>query len=77
MNPGFSSTPGVHIAMSRLSTVTYSAKTKTVDIGPGAIWDQVYAVMEVHGRGVVGGRVPGIGVGGFSLGGGAFRLVSS
>ncbi|KAG9080807.1 hypothetical protein FRC06_006138 [Ceratobasidium sp. 370] len=42
----------------------------TVDVGPGLIWDDVYAALEPHNVTVVGGRATGIGVGGFILGGG-------
>ncbi|KAJ7444709.1 hypothetical protein FB451DRAFT_1434243 [Mycena latifolia] len=63
LNPGFSSTTGVHIAMSRFSG--------TVDIGPGLLWDDVYAALAPVGVNIVGGRVPGVGVAGFTLGGGA------
>ncbi|QRV98414.1 FAD-binding domain protein [Ceratobasidium sp. AG-Ba] len=59
-NPGFSSTPGVQIALFKLSGVTYRAtramsdgSVGTVEIGAG-----------------LGGRVTGVGVGGFILGGG-------
>jgi hypothetical protein len=34
------------------------------------VWDDVYAALEPHGVIVVGGRVTGVGVGGFTLGGG-------
>lgn len=70
MNPGYSSTKGVQIAMSRFNKVVYNATTQTVDVGSGLIWDDVYAALEVYGVNVVGGRVSGIGVAGFSLGGG-------
>lgn len=69
-NPGFSSTPGVQIAMSRFSNVTYDAASQTATIGAGLIWDTVYAALEPHGVNVVGGRVTGVGVAGFTLGGG-------
>ncbi|KAJ7082665.1 FAD dependent oxidoreductase [Mycena belliarum] len=69
-NPGFSSTPGVLIAMSRLSEVTYDAASQSVDIGPGLVWDDVYTVLAPHNVNVVGGRVTGVGVAGFTLGGG-------
>lgn len=59
--------------MFRFSEVTYDASTETADIGTGLIWDNVYAALEPLGRNVVGGRVTGIGVAGFSLGGGASR----
>ncbi|KAJ7290205.1 FAD-binding domain-containing protein, partial [Mycena rebaudengoi] len=69
-NPGFSSTPGVHIAMSRFSEVTYNATAKTVVIGSGLVWDDVYAVLDPLNVTVVGGRFTGVGVAGYSLGGG-------
>lgn len=70
MNPGFSSTPGVHIAMSRFSEINYDPSTQTVEVGAGLVFDDVYAALEPHGVNVVGGRVNGIGIAGFTLGGG-------
>ncbi|KAF8959330.1 hypothetical protein BDZ97DRAFT_2043879 [Flammula alnicola] len=69
-NPGFSSTTGVHISMYRFSTVTYNSADQTADIGAGLIWDDVYAALEPLNVNVVGGRVTGVGVAGFILGGG-------
>ncbi|KAJ7756645.1 FAD dependent oxidoreductase [Mycena metata] len=69
-NPGFSSTPGVQISMTRFSTVNYDKSTSTVAIGSGLIWDEVYAALEPHGVVVAGGRVSGVGMAGFTLGGG-------
>ncbi|KAJ6529113.1 FAD dependent oxidoreductase [Mycena vulgaris] len=69
-NPGFSSTPGVHIAMYRFSEVTYNATAQTVVIGAGLVWDDVYSVLDPLGVTVVGGRFSGVGVAGYSLGGG-------
>ncbi|KZO98683.1 Glucooligosaccharide oxidase [Calocera viscosa TUFC12733] len=69
-NIGFSSTTGVQIAMSRFSEVTYNAAASTVDLGAGLIWDDVYANLTPQGVNVVGGRVTGVGIGGFTLGGG-------
>ena len=42
MNPGFSSTPGVQIAMSRFNEFSYHPETNTADVGAGLIWDDVY-----------------------------------
>ena len=70
MNEGFSSTTGVQIAMTKFNTVIYNSDTQTVDIGSGLLWDDVYDALDSDGVNVVGGRVPGIGVAGFSLGGG-------
>ncbi|PFH46241.1 hypothetical protein AMATHDRAFT_77754 [Amanita thiersii Skay4041] len=69
-NPGFSSTPGVQIAMFRFNEVTYHPESQTAVIGSGLIFDDVYARLEPHNVSVLGGRVSEIGVGGFLLGGG-------
>ncbi|KAI6113834.1 FAD-binding domain-containing protein [Pisolithus croceorrhizus] len=70
LNPGFSSTTDIQIAMSRFSEIVYDPKLRVVTVGAGVIWDDVYAALEPHGVTVVGGRVSGIGVAGFTLGGG-------
>ena len=69
-NPGFSSTSGVQIAMTRFNNVTYHADTQTADIGTGIVWDDVYSALAPYNVNVVGGRVTGVGVAGFTLGGG-------
>ncbi|TFK36628.1 hypothetical protein BDQ12DRAFT_686234 [Crucibulum laeve] len=69
-NPGFSSTPGVHISMRSFSSVTYKKSSQTVDIGAGLLWDDVYAALHPHGVNVAGARALGVGVSGFLLGGG-------
>lgn len=73
-NPGFSSTPGVQISMSRFDSITYDATSQTVNIGAGLIWDDVYAALEQYNVSVVGGRVSGVGVAGFTLGGGSHGI---
>ncbi|KAF4610651.1 hypothetical protein D9613_006780 [Agrocybe pediades] len=72
-NVGFSSTTGVQIAMSRISDVKYDAHSQTAEIGAGLKWDDVYAALEAHNVSVVGGRVSGVGVAGFTLGEGGFN----
>ncbi|KAH8798000.1 FAD dependent oxidoreductase [Flagelloscypha sp. PMI_526] len=69
-NPGFSSTPGVQISMRRFNEVIYSNESQTVTVGAGKTWDEVYAALEPYNVSLVGGRVPGVGVAGFTLGGG-------
>ncbi|KAG6855901.1 hypothetical protein H0H87_009504 [Tephrocybe sp. NHM501043] len=69
-NVGFSSTLGVHINMKAFSEVVYHPESRTAVVGSGLIWDEVYAALEPHGVTVVGGRVSGVGVAGFTLGGG-------
>jgi len=72
-NVGFSSTTGVQIAMTRFNEVTLSADSSTVDVGTGLVWDDVYSSLDGSGVNVVGGRVPGVGVAGFTLGGGTYH----
>ncbi|KAK0224248.1 FAD dependent oxidoreductase [Armillaria fumosa] len=69
-NQGFSSTTGVEIAMTRFNEVTYDSATQTAVVGAGRIWDDVYEILNAQGVNVVGGRVTGVGVAGFTLGGG-------
>ncbi|KAG6839526.1 hypothetical protein C0991_001860 [Blastosporella zonata] len=56
--------------MSRFSQVTYDATSGTAVVGSGLIWDDVYAALAPYNVNVVGGRVTGVGVAGFTLGGG-------
>lgn len=70
MNSGYSSTTGVQISMTRFNSVVYDASTSTAAIGAGLTWDKVYSALEQYDVNVVGGRVTGIGVAGFTLGGG-------
>ena len=76
MNPGFSSTRGVQIAMTRFNETRVDSVTRTVDVGAGLIWDQVYETLEPTGLNVVGGRIPNVGVAGLTLGGGECLLLS-
>lgn len=46
-NPGFSSTPGVHISMTRFSGVTYDAASGTATIGTGLVWDDVGSAVTI------------------------------
>lgn len=70
MNPGFSSTTGIHISMRRFGKTVYHSNNQTVDVGAGQTWDNVYRALEPFHVSVLGGRVSGVGVGGFALGGG-------
>ncbi|KAH8982075.1 FAD-binding domain-containing protein [Lactarius akahatsu] len=69
-NPGFSSTHGVQISLARFNTFKVNTKAKTVELGPSLAWDDVYRRLAPYGVNVIGGRIPGIGVGGLTLGGG-------
>ncbi|KAF8492574.1 FAD-binding domain-containing protein [Russula emetica] len=69
-NPKFSSTSGVQIALSRFNETKVNITSGTVEVGAGLTWDQVYVALEPTGVNVVGGRIPGVGVAGLTLGGG-------
>lgn len=69
-NPGFSSTPGVQIALFSFSEVVYDPNAQTATIGMGLIWDDVYSELEQYGVIVVGAKTTGVGIGGIVLGGG-------
>jgi FAD/FMN-containing dehydrogenase len=74
-NPKFSSTSGVQIALSRFNETKVNTASGTVEVGAGLTWDQVYAALEPTGVNVVGGRIPGVGVAGLTLGGGESLLI--
>ena len=69
-NPGFSSTSGVQIVMTRFNEIKVNSTCGTVEVGAGLTWGQVYEALEPTGVNVVGGRTPGVGVAGLTLGGG-------
>ena len=74
-NPRFSSTRGVQVALSRFNEIKVDFTSGTVEIGAGLTWDQVYTNLERTGVNVVGGRVPTVGVSGFTLGGGGWSFI--
>ncbi|KAF8329203.1 hypothetical protein F5887DRAFT_1184312 [Amanita rubescens] len=56
LNPGFSSSQAVQIAMYRFSEVKYDPETQTVMMGTGLNFDDVYAALAPHNVSVAGGR---------------------
>ncbi len=70
-NPGWSSVtqPGILIDLSQLDDITISDDRKTVTVGPGQRWGNVFAALDPYGISVIGGRIPTVGVGGLLLGG--------
>jgi FAD/FMN-containing dehydrogenase len=70
-SPGFASVgeSGIVIDLSSLNTVILSDAKDVASVGPGATWDQVYEALEKDELAVVGGRAPGVGVGGLITGG--------
>lgn len=56
--------------MESLKRVSVADDRKTVDVGPGNRWVDVYTALEPYGVGVAGGRMAPVGVPGLILGGG-------
>jgi FAD/FMN-containing dehydrogenase len=56
--------------MTRFNEIVIHEDEGTVDIGAGLTWTSVYSYLVPKGLNVVGGRLNGVGVGGFILGGG-------
>ncbi|KAL4769847.1 FAD-binding domain-containing protein [Aspergillus nidulans var. acristatus] len=65
---------GVIIDLRSLSSLSISADRKTASVGGGALFSDLYPELETQNLTVMGGRVPGIGVGGFTTGGGLSYL---
>lgn len=67
---GFSNSEGgVTVDLVRMANVEVSSNKKSVNVGAGARWLDVYTALEEQGLSVVGGRVADVGVGGLTLGG--------
>lgn len=61
---------GVTIDLRSLDSFELSADQKTASVGGGSIWSEnVYPNLEPHNLTVAGGRITGVGVGGFVTGG--------
>ena len=56
--------------MTRFNEITVNTAAGTVELGAGVTSDQVYKTLEPLGITVMAGRVPGVGIAGFTLGGG-------
>ncbi|OJD19056.1 hypothetical protein AJ78_00928 [Emergomyces pasteurianus Ep9510] len=68
---GASSIPdGLTIDLQRLNTLQLASDKKSIKVGPGNRWIDVYKKLEPQGLTAIGGRVSDIGVGGLTLGGG-------
>lgn len=61
---------GPLISTRKLNEVIYDAASSTVRVGPGNDWENVHEALKDTGVTVVGGRIGGVGVGGYVLGGG-------
>lgn len=65
---------GITVDMRAMNETVLNEGKTIVSLGPGGIWTDVYAFLDPHNLTVMGGRVNGIGVGGFSLGGTLMEL---
>ncbi|KAL5083991.1 hypothetical protein Trisim1_000724 [Trichoderma cf. simile WF8] len=61
---------GITIDLSRLKDITISDDRKSVTVGAGCRFGEIYDKLEVHGLGCVGGRISSVGVSGLTMGGG-------
>ncbi|KAH8121748.1 hypothetical protein FP744_10002253 [Trichoderma asperellum] len=61
---------GININLSRLKDVNISEDRKSVTVGSGCRFGEIYSKLENLNLGCVGGRVSSVGVGGLVLGGG-------
>ncbi|KAL4745783.1 hypothetical protein BDW72DRAFT_46261 [Aspergillus terricola var. indicus] len=72
-NPGFNSNDGgivISFCKGEFTQLILSEDKKTVNIGVGLRWADVYERLDEHGLAVAGGREPRVGVAGLLLGGG-------
>lgn len=70
-NNGFASIQdGLLVSTKNLDQVFYNHEDKTAVIGPGLAWEEAQKGLDdaVGGRAVVGGRLGGVGIGGYMLG---------
>ena len=68
--PGASNADGgVTIDLARINQLKLSEDQRSVKIGAGSQWVDLYRPLEEHGLSVVGGRVADVGVGGLLTGG--------
>ncbi|KAI4185342.1 MAG: hypothetical protein LQ348_004379 [Seirophora lacunosa] len=61
---------GVTVDLRAIKSLELSQDRRVASIGGGAIWSDIYPQMVPYNLTVMGGRVPGVGVGGYSTGGG-------
>ncbi|PTB47808.1 hypothetical protein M431DRAFT_525901 [Trichoderma harzianum CBS 226.95] len=61
---------GITIDLSRLKDITISDDRKSVTVGAGCRFGEIYDKLEAHGLGCVGGRISSVGVSGLIMGGG-------
>jgi FAD/FMN-containing dehydrogenase len=60
---------GITIDLSRMKEITISDDRKSVTVGAGCRFGELYHKLEAHGLGCVGGRISSVGVSGLTMGG--------
>lgn len=70
--PGSNAEGGITIDLSRMKDIVISDDRKSVTVGSGCRFGDIYSTLEAHGLGCVGGRVSSVGVGGLTMGGKTF-----
>lgn len=60
---------GITIDLSRLKDIVVSEDRKSVAVGAGCRFGELYHELEAHGLGCVGGRISSVGVSGLTMGG--------
>lgn len=60
---------GLTVDLRSLNSFKLSEDRKTASVGGGSIWSNIYPNLVPHNLTVSGGRIPGVGVGGFVTGG--------
>lgn len=68
---------GVTIDLQRLNQTKLDESTRTVSVGAGARWGDVYSVVEPAGYNLPGAQASEVGVAGLTLGGGISFLIAS
>ncbi|KAI1119901.1 FAD binding domain protein [Nemania abortiva] len=67
---------GVLLALNHLKDIHVAADNKTVDVGPGTTWADVYGALDAYDLYCIGGRLKNIGVPGLSLIGGFHYMIN-
>jgi FAD/FMN-containing dehydrogenase len=68
-NNGFASIEdGLLVSTKNLDQVFYNPDDESAVIGPGLSWEEAQKRLDGTGRAVVGGRLGGVGIGGYMLG---------
>ncbi|KAJ7107905.1 hypothetical protein C8R44DRAFT_885296 [Mycena epipterygia] len=68
-NPGFSSTTGIQISMSRFTKISHNNSLSQLTVGAGCVFDEIYKFIRPNGYNIVGGG-GSVGIGGWITGGG-------